>query len=74
MRGLYEDCCIGVMDGTVVRRHDMGMKHGENLPLWPYSMLDLQNISKNKQEMNLDSIQLFGFIGRTCGENGHGDA
>ncbi|KAJ6870544.1 hypothetical protein NC652_036248 [Populus alba x Populus x berolinensis] len=44
------------MDGAVVRRNDMGMKHGENLPLWPSSMLDLQTISKNKTEMNLDSI------------------
>lgn len=68
MWGLYGDCCIGVMDGAVVRCNDMGMKQGENLPLWPSSMLDLQTISKNKPEMSLDSIQLFAFIGRTCGD------
>jgi hypothetical protein len=37
-------------------------------------MLDLHSISKNQPEMNLNSVQLLGLIGRACGENGHGDA
>lgn len=70
----YRKVCSLYGDGCIGGKEVHGCAVVWSIVKWLSSMLDLHSISKNQPEMNLNSVQLLGLIGRACGENGHGDA